>query len=1112
MKVIVLTLKLFSNYVSDSIHFPCPDTRQKYVRLAFFFLSLVLLPSVSNATAPLFTSVERLSIAEGLPITSVYSLMYDKRGFLWFGTPSGLVRYDSARFHVFSAQSSSNFTIPTTDASNAFIDHKGRFWLGSWGKGISLYDEKMQLIKVFKNDANDPNSIGSNKIQVFFEDSKGRIWIGSNGGGLAVYNEQSMSFQNYLDNADQAESLSHNRVWTITEDNRGRIWAGTTNGLNVLENEERGIFTHFYHVPEVPGSLNNSLIRKLYVDGSNRLWVGTESGFGLFDKSKSEFVSLEPKNAPINAAITAIKSDQAGNIWIGTQKGLYVFDPTKMQFLPIGSANNFVLMPQDDIRDITFDQNDILWAATRYGGLAKIQFKPGVLTPINQYRSELQTNMPISQVLTFYEDSQKRIWIGTQAGLLYSDSIDSLPKPFELPGLPNNLGVRGIVEAPDGDLWLATEQGIFVISKGRDEVGSKADLLEGLNSPGANQIVFSSDGAIWIALKLEGVLRYKDGVKHHYQFDKDDDTSLSYDAITKIYEDRQKRIWITTNGGGLNQYIPLKDRFIRYQYDENDDESLSNNSVNDVYQDNENVIWVATIAGLNQFQELTSSFTRYNVADGMKNANVKAITEDHTGNIWFSSDFGLTELRLKKKYFVNYGSEDNVHGLEFSNTSKLKLKDSRFVFGGRDGYTLINLNHMNRQMRPPETRITQIWIDRQPIKTPYISEPTEALLLPPGTHDIRIDFSTLDFINPENNRFQYRLIGLSDEWSPTAFEPYARFTGLKHGDYVFEIRGANSAGVWSQSHARFAFNIIPPLWQKAWFQFTLLTLFLASAFFWYKHRTRMLKNQKYALEKEISLRTEELVNTQKQLIESEKHHALSGLVAGVAHEINTPVGISITATSTLGDVIASLSESIKEGRVRKKDLLQKIEQITVSTDIILRNLNRAGEVVRSFKEVAVDQVSDERREFDLYEYLREIIISVGQQLKERNIEVKLNCPKYLVLNSYPGAIAQIMTNLLLNALIHAFESRPEGKIDIEVRENCDKIEIKVRDNGKGIPEDQLRKIFDPFYTTNRSSGANGLGLHIIQNLISARLQGKIECESVLGEGTCFVMEFRTNPS
>lgn len=1063
------------------------------------------------ANKPLFTSIERLSIAEGLPTTSVYSIFTDKTGFIWLGTPKGLVRYDGSRFHTFSAESTSDFSIPTTDTSNAFIDSKGRFWLGSWGKGAFLFDANMQPITVFKRTPSESDALQSNRIQAFFEDSKGRIWIESNGGGLAVFNEKRMSFRNYLHQPDNQNSLSHNRVWSIAEDKQGRIWAGTTDGLNVLENENQGLFTRFYHQPEEQNSLNNSLVRKIHIDNNDRLWVGTETGFGEFDKATHIFTSHEPREAPVNSGITVIKSGPKSKIWVGTQKGIYLFNPDNNQFQAISTDNQFALLAQDDLRDLIFDKKGIMWIATRYGGLVKVQFKPGVFNGVNQYKLADNKTQQMPQVLSFYKDRDNKLWLGTQAGLMVSDSPGSPPRHFALPNMPDIRGIRDLTEGPDDELWIASEKGLFVLSKNRDQIVSKSDLLGGLNSPGVSQVVFTSDGAIWLATKLEGALRYHNGRRHHYKRDENDSSSLSYDVITKIFEDRQKRVWVGTGGGGLNQFIPFKNRFIRYESQEGNPNSLSNDSVREIFQASDNSLWIGTRAGLNKFDEVNASFVSFDTNEGMRNSNIRGIVEDSTGNIWFSTDFGITEFRIDKQYFVNYELSDKLHGLEFSTNAALTLEPHSFVFGGRGGYTQVNLQYIDTDSQLPNIEITQAWIDRVQQKQLHISDTMPRLVLPSATREIRFDFSTLDFVNPGNNRYQYRLLGLDEDWSPTSFEPYARFTGLRYGDYVFEVRGANSNGRWSEQPASLKFSLPPPLWLTLWFQLTVTACIILLIVFWYKQRTRSLKAQKRLLEQEISTRTEALVNAQKQLIESEKHHALSSLVTGVAHELNTPVGVSITAITTLNEAAISLAESVDQDKVKKTQLRQKLQHIRESSDLVLRNLNRAGELVRSFKEVAVDQVLDERRVFDLHAYLKEIIISVEPRLRKQNIDITLNCPDDIKLDSYPGAIAQIMTHLLLNALNHGFVKRIKGKIEVSASLEDDFIYIDVKDDGKGIPEQNIRKVFDPFFTTSRASGANGLGLHIVQNLINVRLQGSIVCESEFGKGTLFSMEFKAKP-
>lgn len=247
---------------------------------------------------------------------------------------------------------------------------------------------------------------------------------------------------------------------------------------------------------------------------------------------------------------------------------------------------------------------------------------------------------------------------------------------------------------------------------------------------------------------------------------------------------------------------------------------------------------------------------------------------------------------------------------------------------------------------------------------------------------------------------------------------------------------------------------------------------------------------------------------QEQLVQSEKLASLGGLVAGVAHEINTPVGVSVTAASTLQDETERLSARFADGSMKRSDLSQFVAMADESSQIILKNLARAADLIQSFKRVAVDQSSEEQRRFVLSDYLDEVLLSLRPQIKKTQHEVEVVCPKDLQLDGYPGVIAQIVTNLVGNSLVHAFDEGDSGHLRFEVsREDGDWVQLRYSDDGKGIAADQLPRIFDPFYTTKRGSGGSGLGLHIVYNLATQMLGGEIKVSSQPGEGVCFDLRF-----
>ncbi|NNJ92418.1 MAG: hypothetical protein HKP55_12150 [Gammaproteobacteria bacterium] len=245
----------------------------------------------------------------------------------------------------------------------------------------------------------------------------------------------------------------------------------------------------------------------------------------------------------------------------------------------------------------------------------------------------------------------------------------------------------------------------------------------------------------------------------------------------------------------------------------------------------------------------------------------------------------------------------------------------------------------------------------------------------------------------------------------------------------------------------------------------------------------------------------ELGLAQQQLIESEKMAALGGLVSGVAHEINTPVGISVTASSIISDETKDFKDKLAENSIKRSTLTDFIERVEEASLIIQNNLYRASELIRNFKQVAVDQSYEEIRKLNLPEYLNEILTSLSPKWKNKQIEVVTLFPDEVEITTLPGVIAQIITNLVVNSLLHGFDGKsPKGKINIEVISADDSIIIDYSDDGKGMSKETLTKIYDPFFTTKRGSSGTGLGMHLVYNLVSQKLKGNIECISDIDQG------------
>lgn len=276
-----------------------------------------------------------------------------------------------------------------------------------------------------------------------------------------------------------------------------------------------------------------------------------------------------------------------------------------------------------------------------------------------------------------------------------------------------------------------------------------------------------------------------------------------------------------------------------------------------------------------------------------------------------------------------------------------------------------------------------------------------------------------------------------------------------------------------------------------------------------------------SLEQKITLRTDalktsnqELLNTlatlhqyQNQIVETEKMASLGQMVAGVAHEVNTPIGLGVTASTLLQDKLTDIQKAFEDKKLTSSQLAKFLADSKENLAIIYRNMERAASLISSFKQVAVDQSNQNRRQFNMLQLINEVLLSLKPNLKKTQHQVVVNCAAELVIDSKPGPINQILINLIMNSLIHAFDNIEQGEINIDIVVTNNNCQLVYSDNGIGVPESIKKRIFDPFVTTKRGEGGSGLGLHLVYNLVTQALNGKVNIESTLGQGIRIQIDF-----
>lgn len=258
---------------------------------------------------------------------------------------------------------------------------------------------------------------------------------------------------------------------------------------------------------------------------------------------------------------------------------------------------------------------------------------------------------------------------------------------------------------------------------------------------------------------------------------------------------------------------------------------------------------------------------------------------------------------------------------------------------------------------------------------------------------------------------------------------------------------------------------------------------------------------------ELRTALDTLEQARDRLVQSEKMAALGQLVAGVAHEINTPIGVALTAATHLGERTGEFRQVFAENRMKRSDLQGYVDLAGESAALLHYNLQRAAQLIQSFKQVAVDQASEQYRSFELKSYLEQLMASLAPEVRKAGHTLTMDCAEGIELTSYPGALAQVLSNLVSNAIVHAYNRGTAGTIALTAVQDGVNVALTVRDNGCGIAPEDLSRIYDPFFTTKRGEGGSGLGLHIAFNIVAERLHGRIACQSTPGSGTTFSVTF-----
>jgi signal transduction histidine kinase len=551
--------------------------------------------------------------------------------------------------------------------------------------------------------------------------------------------------------------------------------------------------------------------------------------------------------------------------------------------------------------------------------------------------------------------------------------------------------------------------------------------------------------------------------------------------------------------------VPANSQYLLAINGENEHgESLNTRSIVGMLKDSSGRLWLDTPGGLhlaNFGPDGRVKLENHREKTGFGGRPMGAnLLEDQKGRIWSPS------------FIYNPASEtmtplQRADGMDIGTSSFRsfnKTAEGKFLYGGSRGLLMVDPNNFSYWDYKPPLVVSELRIDGVHANAGKLIN--EGLTLSPKQRSFSIEFSALDLSAPEKNRYRYKLNGFDKDWVEVdATRRIASYGNLWPGEYGFEVQGTNRAGQWSDQQLKFKVTIEAAYWQTPWFIALCVILAFSLIYQGFRIRTQWIKARAEELKIQVEERTRELKKAQKDFIEQEKMASLGGLVAGVSHEINTPMGIALTAATALSDDSQLIDGKVKENRLKRSELNKYLEKSGTSLKIILSSLERACELMASFKQVAVDQTSEQRRKFDMKTLLQDIERSLHSLYAKRGHQLEIDCPDHILLDSYPGAVFQVFTNLINNSIIHGFKDDLTGTIRVKVTKTSDSVLLRYSDDGIGMTPEVRDKAFEPFFTTKLGVGGSGLGLHLVYNYISQVLGGRIDIDPAVPKGfTCHI--------
>jgi ligand-binding sensor domain-containing protein/signal transduction histidine kinase len=1075
------------------------------------------------------------------PSNNITSLSVGPDGVVWAGAMAGLQawRVDGTTPKRLSPAASQSFGDLRVNV--LMHDSGGTLWVGTQGDGLKRRDPASGEFHSYRWDSLNRHGIGDNQITALYQDRTGTLWVGNWYAGLDWVDLDSGGFERYTELSGVLPSVTNSKVRAIAGAGDNKLWLGSGAGLTRLDVTKRTVES-WHRDERDPGSLPGDLVIALATDLKGRLWVGTSTGLARRDPATGRYTRV-PFDADPNAlSIQRLLVDRSGVIWAGTRSGLHRVDPDTDAVTTYRADPDNPDSVDGRVYALLEDRHGILWIGTE-NGLNRFDQATG---KFRHYRHD--PNRPDSlshkRVPFIFEDKKGTLWVGTAAGL-----CKALPQPdgdLRFRYYPGQNGgavdpIGAILEDDNGRLWISSTAGIAMFNPESGffkQYTAKDGLIDGSYFIGTAHK--APDGTLYFG-GLAGMTAFKPADIH-------DNTRAPQIAITdffifneSILSDVRRPDVLPKGTLSDAKTLTLSHRDVMFSIEFAALHFADPQRNRYAYQlEGFDPQWVTTDAG--------KRFATYtNLDPGRYVFRVRAANKD---GVW-SPEPAVLELIVtpplwKMWWFrlLMIGLAVGAAYLLFRIRIRMLMRQKQALeeeVGSRTRELVLQKESIERQKQEAELQKESVELAHRNISllsdigrriTANLDSEAIMTMLYEQVHAL-MDASVfgIGIYRPEQELIEY---------------PFAMEKGKRYTPYTRSMLEPNQLAVWCINHAEEVF--INDLEQEYGRYIANLALvsgvdnmgtledgslpteprsliyvpisvngqvrgiitvhsYRAHAY----HRidadmlTTLASYVAVAFANADSYR--QLQDTQQQLVEREKLAALGSLVAGVAHELNTPIGNSLVIASTLEDKTTEIELRQNSNVLRRSDLAQFIDAAREASTLLMRSLRNAAELVNSFKQVAVDQASAKRRHFDLHQASQEIVTTMKNQIRKAGHQVDLEMPDDIEMDSFPGPYGQVIINLINNALLHAFDGRSGGVIRLwAVRLGPDRVRIVFQDDGAGIAVEHQARIFDPFFTTKLGQGGNGLGLSITYNIVTSLLDGSIRVDSAVGVGTRFTID------